>query len=125
MDLDKKILIADDFAEMRMIIRSILKNIGFTNINEADGGKAVLRLLKKQKYDLILCDWNMPDMPGVEVLRKIRSDDELKDMPFIMITAEAQKENILEALEAGVSSYIVKPFAAETVTKKINEIFGD
>lgn len=125
MDLDKKILIADDFAEMRMIIRSILKNIGFTNISEADGGKAVLRLLKKQKYDLILCDWNMPDMPGVEVLRKIRSDDELKDMPFIMITAEAQKENILEALEAGVSSYIVKPFAAETVTKKINEIFGD
>lgn len=125
MDLDKKILIADDFAEMRMVIRSILKNIGFTNINEADGGKAVLRLLRKQKYDLILCDWNMPDMPGVEVLRKIRSDDELKDMPFIMITAEAQKENILEALEAGVSSYIVKPFAAETVTKKINEIFGD
>lgn len=125
MDLDKKILIADDFTEMRMIIRSILKNIGFTNINEADGGKAVLRLLKKQKYDLILCDWNMPDMPGVEVLRKIRSDDELKDMPFIMITAEAQKENILEALEAGVSSYIVKPFAAETITKKINEIFGD
>lgn len=125
MDLDKKILIADDFAGMRMVIRSILKNIGFTNISEADGGKAVLRLLKKQKYDLILCDWNMPDMPGVEVLRKIRSDDELKDMPFIMITAEAQKENILEALEAGVSSYIVKPFAAETVTKKINEIFGD
>lgn len=125
MDLDKKILIADDFAGMRMVIRSILKNIGFTNINEADGGKAVLRLLKKQKYDLILCDWNMPDMPGVEVLRKIRSDDELKDMPFIMITAEAQKENILEALEAGVSSYIVKPFAAETVSKKINEIFGD
>lgn len=125
MDLDKKILIADDFAGMRMVIRSILKNIGFTNINEADGGKAVLRLLRKQKYDLILCDWNMPDMPGVEVLRKIRSDDELKDMPFIMITAEAQKENILEALEAGVSSYIVKPFAAETVSKKINEIFGD
>lgn len=125
MDLDKKILIADDFAGMRMVIRSILKNIGFTNINEADGGKAVLRLLRKQKYDLILCDWNMPDMPGVEVLRKIRSDDELKDMPFIMITAEAQEENILEALEAGASSYIVKPFAAETVSKKINEIFGD
>ena len=125
MDLNMKILIADDFPEVTRVIRNILKNIGFTNISEADGGKAVLRALKKEKYDLILCDWNMPDMSGVEVLKKIRSDDELKDIPFIMVTAETEKEKILAAIKAGVSNYIVKPFGAETISAVLKKVFGD
>ena len=119
-----KILIADDFPEVRRVIRNILKNIGFKNIREADGGKAVLRALKKDKYDLILCDWNMPDMSGMEVLKITRSDDKLKDITFIMVTAETEKEKILAAIKAGVSSYIVKPFTAETVSAKLNKLFG-
>ncbi|HDY87763.1 MAG TPA: response regulator [bacterium] len=125
MDLNMKILIADDFPEVTRLIRNILKNIGFTNIREADGGKAVLRALKKEKYDLILCDWNMPDMPGIEVLKKIRSDDELKDIPFVMITAETEKEKILAAIKAGVSNYIVKPFNAQTIREALKKVFGD
>ena len=119
-----KILVADDFPEVTRVIRNILKNIGFTNIREADSGKAVLRALKKEKYDLILCDWNMPDMTGVEVLKKIRSDDELKEIPFIMVTAEAEKEKILEAIKAGVSNYIVKPFTAQAISEAIKKVFG-
>ncbi|MBC8432223.1 MAG: response regulator [Desulfobacterales bacterium] len=125
MDLNMKILIADDLPEARMVIINFLENIGFTNIKEADGGTAVLRALKKEKYDLILCDWNMPDMSGVEVLKKIRSDDKLKDIPFIMVTAETEKEKILAAIEAGVSNYILKPFTAETISAKLKKVFGD
>ncbi len=124
MDLNMKIIIADDFPEVTRVIRYILMNIGFANIREADGGKVVLRALKKDKYDLILCDWNMPDMSGAEVLKKIRSDDELKDIPFIMITAEAEKEKILAAIKAGVSNYIVKPFSAETISEALKKVFG-
>ena len=124
MDMNIKILVADDFPEVTRVIRNILKNIGFTNIREADSGKAVLRALKKEKYDLILCDWNMPDMTGVEVLKKIRSDDELKEIPFIMVTAEAEKEKILEAIKAGVSNYIVKPFTAQAISEAIKKVFG-
>ena len=124
MDMNIKILVADDFPEVTRVIRNILKNIGFTNIREADSGKAVLRALKKEKYDLILCDWNMQDMTGVEVLKKIRSDDELKEIPFIMVTAEAEKEKILEAIKAGVSNYIVKPFTAQAISEAIKKVFG-
>jgi two-component system chemotaxis response regulator CheY len=124
MDLNMKIIIADDFPEVTRVIRNILKKIGFTNIREADGGKAVLRALKKEKYDLILCDWNMPDIPGIDVLKKIRSDDELKDIPFIMVTAETEKEKILAAIKAGVSNYIVKPFNAETINETLKKVFG-
>ena len=124
MDLNMKILIANNFPEIIMIIRNILRKIGFTNIKEANSGKTVLRVLKREKYDLILCDWDMPDMSGMEVLKKIRSDDESKDIPFIMVMAEAQKDNILESVEAGVNSIIVKPFSAETVSVKLNKIFG-
>jgi len=125
MDLNMKILIVDDFPEVTRLIRNILKKIGFANIREADGGKAALRALKKEKYDLILCDWNMPDMSGVEVLKKIRSDDELKDIPFIMVTAETEKEKILAVIKAGVSNYIVKPFTAETISETLKKVFGD
>ena len=125
MNLKMKVLIVDDFATMRRIVRNVLKQIGFTTMVEADNGKAALKVLKKEKIDLILCDWNMPEMPGIDLLKAIKSDDELKNIPFVMVTAEAQKENIIEAVKAGVSSYIVKPFTAETVTEKLNTIFKD
>jgi two-component system chemotaxis response regulator CheY len=125
MDIKKKVLIVDDFTEVTRFIRYSLKNIGFTNIREADSGKAALRALKKEKYDLIFCDWNMPDMSGMEVLKKIRSDDELKDIPFIMVTAKAEEEKILAAIEAGVSNYILKPFTAKTINETLDKVFCD
>ena len=123
MDLNMKVLIVDDFATMRRILKNVLRQVGFTNIIEADDGKAALKELKKEKFDLILCDWNMPEMPGIDLLRHVRSDDALKSIPFVMVTAEAQKENILEAVKAGVSNYVVKPFTAVTLKEKIDKIF--
>ena len=124
MDLKMKVLIVDDFATMRKILRNILKQIGFTDINEADDGNTALKALQKEKFDLVLCDWNMPEMPGIDLLNTVRSDDALKDIPFVMVTAEAQKDNILGAVQAGVSSYIVKPFTAETIAAKLKKVFG-
>lgn len=124
MDLSMKVLIVDDFATMRRIVRNILKQIGFKNIIEADDGKSALKELKKGKVDLILCDWNMPEMPGIDLLKAIRSDNELKDIPFIMVTAEAQKDNIVEAVKAGVNNYVVKPFTAETISEKLSKVFA-
>jgi len=124
MDLSMKVLIVDDFATMRRILRNILKQIGFTDITEADDGATALKELKKEKYDLVLCDWNMPEMPGIDLLKALKADEQLKNIPFVMVTAEAQKDNILEAVKTGVSSYIVKPFTAETVNEKLNKVFG-
>jgi two-component system chemotaxis response regulator CheY len=124
MDLKMKVLIVDDFATMRRILRNILKQIGFTNIVEADDGNTALKELQKEKIDLILCDWNMPEMPGIDLLKTLKADEQLKDIPFVMVTAEAQKDNIIEAVKTGVSSYIVKPFTAETVSEKLNKVFG-
>jgi len=124
MDLDMKVLIVDDFATMRRILRNILRQLGFTNINEADDGKSALKELKKEEFDLVLCDWNMPEMSGIELLNTVRSDEKLKETPFVMVTAEAQKDNIVEAVKAGVSNYIVKPFTAETVGEKLQKVFG-
>jgi len=124
MDLNMKILIVDDFATMRKILKNILKQLGFKNIIEADDGKSALKILKKENFDLILSDWNMPVISGLELLNKVKSDNELKNIPFVMVTAEAQKDNILEAVKAGVNSYIVKPFTPETVGEKLNKIFG-
>ena len=124
MDLNMDVLTVDDFATMRRILKNILRQIGFTNIYEADHGKSALNMLKKQKFDLILCDWNMPEMSGLELLNEIRSDNELKDTPFVMVTAEAQKNNIIEAVQAGVSNYVVKPFTAETISGKLEKVFG-
>jgi len=123
MDLSMKVLIVDDFATMRRILKNILKQIGFSNITEADDGKTALIELKKEQFDLVLCDWNMPEMSGLELLQKVRSDDELKDTPFVMVTAEAQKDNILEAVKAGVNNYVVKPFTAETIGEKLKKVF--
>jgi len=124
MDTNMRVLIVDDFATMRRILKNILKQIGFKNISEAENGKAALKELKSEKFDLVLCDWNMPEMPGIELLNQVRSDEQLKGIPFVMVTAEAKKENILEAVKAGVSSYIVKPFTAETVSEKLKKIFA-
>jgi two-component system chemotaxis response regulator CheY len=124
MDLNMSVLIVDDFATMRRILRNILKQIGFHDISEAEDGKTALTELKKKKCDLILCDWNMPEMSGLELLNTMKSDDGLKGVPFVMVTAEAQKDNILEAIKAGVNSYVVKPFTAETIEVKLKKVFG-
>ncbi len=124
MDLNMKVLVVDDFATMRRIIKNVLKQIGFSKINEADDGKSALKELKKEEYDLVLCDWNMPEMSGLDLLIAMKSDDQLKGIPFVMVTAEAQKDNILEAVKTGVNNYIVKPFTADTVEQKLKKVFG-
>ena len=125
MDLSLKILIVDDFATMRKILNNILKKIGFTNISEAANGKTALEKLKNEKFDLVFCDWNMPGMLGIDLLKTIRKDDELKKLPFVMVTAEAMKDNIIKAVKAGVTSYIEKPFSAEEVRVKLNKILSE
>lgn len=124
MDLSMKVLVVDDFATMRFIIRWALKHLGFTNIIEADDGSAALRELKREKVGLILSDWKMPRMTGLDLLRAVRSDESLKDIPFIMVTAEGQTDNVLEAVKTGVSSYIVKPFAPETLEGQIRQVLS-
>ena len=124
MDLDTRVLVVDDFATMRRIMKNILRQIGFQTIGEAENGKAALKELRTQKFGLIICDWNMPEMSGLELLTQIRSDNELKDIPFVMVTAQADKDDVLEAVKAGVSSYIVKPFTAETISEKLEKVFG-
>jgi len=119
MDLSMKVLIVDDFATMRRIMKNILKQLGFTNIIEADDGTTALEELKKTDVDLIISDWNMPKMTGLELLKTVRSTDNLKDLPFLMVTAEAQKQNVIDAVQAGVSNYVVKPFTAEAISEKI------
>ena len=124
MDLNMNVLIVDDFATMRRILKNIMKQLGFSNIIEAENGKDALKQLKAESVGLVLCDWNMPEMAGIDLLNAVRGDDQLKQTPFVMVTAEAQKENILEAVKAGVSSYIVKPFTAETVEEKLKKVFS-
>jgi len=124
MNRDIKILIVDDFATMRRIIKNILTQLGFKNFIEADDGSVAWEILQKEKVDFIVSDWNMPKMPGIELLKKVRADERLKDIPFLMVTAEAQKENIIEAVKAKVSNYIVKPFTPETLSEKIEKIFS-
>lgn len=121
---DMKILVVDDFATMRKIIKNILGQLGFKNIIEADDGTTAWEILQKEPVDLIISDWNMPKMSGLELLKKVRGDDKLKDTPFLMVTAEAQKEYIIEAAKYRVSQYIVKPFTPETLKEKLEKIFG-
>lgn len=123
-DYDMKVLIVDDFATMRRIVKNILTQIGFKNFIEADDGSTAWEILQKERVDLILADWNMPKMTGIELLKKVRADERFKDLPFLMVTAEAQKENIVEAVKARVSNYIVKPFTPETLSEKIEKIFS-
>lgn len=125
MNLKMRILVVDDFASMRKIIKGLLKQIGFQNIEEADDGSTALEKLKIGEFDLVICDWNMPKMPGIEVLKAVRNDPQLKDLPFLMVTAEAKKDNVIKAVKAGVNQYVVKPFTAETLQKKIKKIFDE
>ncbi|MCD6548902.1 MAG: chemotaxis response regulator CheY [Thermodesulfobacterium sp.] len=125
MDTNIKILVVDDFATMRKIIKNILTQLGFKDIIEADDGTTALELLKKQKVDLIISDWNMPKMSGIDLLKAVRADENLKDIKFIMVTAEAQKENVVEAIKHGVNQYVVKPFTPETLKEKLEKVFGD
>ncbi|MEW5722125.1 MAG: chemotaxis response regulator CheY [Thermodesulfobacteriota bacterium] len=122
-DKNMKILVVDDFSTMRRIVKNILRQLGFNNIVEADDGTTAAALLEREKVDLIISDWNMPHMTGIELLRHVRSTEEIKDIPFLMVTAEAQQENIIEAVKAKVSNYIVKPFTADTLHEKIEKIF--
>jgi len=126
MPVDKKmkILVVDDFATMRRIIKNTLRQIGYENVVEAEDGEAAVAKLETERIDFIVSDWNMPKMTGLELLRWVRSHDEFKDLPFLMVTAEAQKENILEAAKARVNNYVVKPFTAETMEEKIDAIMA-
>jgi two-component system chemotaxis response regulator CheY len=117
-----KVLVVDDFPTMRRIVKNLLKQIGFENIDETEDGVQALNKLKSGNYGLVVSDWNMPNMQGIDLLRKIRQDDALKEMPFLMVTAEAEKEKVIEAIKAGVDNYIVKPFTAEVLKEKLEKI---
>jgi two-component system chemotaxis response regulator CheY len=121
---DMKILVVDDMSTMRRIEKNILKELGFSNIEEAENGSEALTKLRANPCDLVVSDWNMPVMSGIELLRNIRADAGLKHIPVLMVTAEAQKENLVEAIQAGVSNYIVKPFTADTIKQKLEKIFA-
>ena len=124
MDIDKnmRILVVDDFATMRKVIRNLLRQTGYQNVTEAEDGVAALKELRSQKIDFVSSDWNMPNMTGIELLKAVRADSELSSLPFLMVTAESLKENVVEAVKAGVSNYIVKPFTAEVLSEKIEKI---
>ncbi len=123
-DTGMKVLIVDDYKTMLRILRNLLRQLNFHNVNEANDGAEALQLLRGDSYGLIISDWNMEPMTGIELLREVRSDDRLKPIPFIMVTAEDKTENIIAAKQAGVSNYIVKPFNAETLNKKISSVLG-
>jgi two-component system chemotaxis response regulator CheY len=117
-----KVLVVDDFPTMRRIVKNLLKQIGFENIDEAEDGTQALNKLKSGNYGLVVSDWNMPGMVGIDLLRNVRQDAALKEMPFLMVTAEAEKEKVIEAIKAGVDNYIVKPFTAEVLKEKLEKI---
>jgi len=116
-----KILVVDDFATMRKIVRNVLKQINQTDVTEAENGKAALAVLKSEQIGLIISDWVMPEMTGIDFLRACKEDPELKKIPFIMVTAEAQKESVIEAIKGGVDNYIVKPFTPDKLQAAINQ----
>lgn len=122
-DKNMRVLVVDDFSTMRRIIKNILRQLGFNNITEADDGTTAWDALNRDKIDFVISDWNMPKMAGIDLLRKVRASEEFGGLPFLMVTAEAQQENIIEAVQAKVSNYIVKPFTAETLGAKIDKIF--
>ncbi len=123
MNKNMKILIVDDFSTMRRIVKNLLRDLGFNNTQEADDGLTALPMLKKGEFEFVVTDWNMPGMQGIDLLKHIRADDELKHLPVLMITAEAKREQIIEAAQAGVNGYIVKPFTAATLKEKLDKIF--
>ena len=122
-DKNMRILVVDDFPTMRRIVRSLLKELGFTNVEEAEDGQDGLAKLREGGFDFVVSDWNMPNLDGLEMLKQIRADDAMKSLPVLMVTAEAKKDNIVAAAQAGANGYIVKPFTAVTLEEKLNKIF--
>lgn len=120
---EMSILVVDDMATMRRIIKNLLRDLGFTNTQEADDGLTALPLLQSGNFDFLVTDWNMPGMQGIDLLKAVRSDDKLKELPVLMVTAESKRDQIVEAAQAGVNGYVVKPFTAGTLEEKINKIF--
>ncbi len=127
MSVDKsmKILIVDDYKTMLRILRNLLRQLNFNNVDEATDGSMALQKLRQEPFGLVISDWNMEPMTGIQLLREVRADEKLKHLPFIMITAESKSENVIAAKEAGVSNYIVKPFNAETLKTKMASVIGD
>ena len=123
LDKNMKILVVDDFSTMRRIIKNLLRDLGFANIQEADDGNTALPMLKQGDFDFVVTDWNMPGMQGIDLLRAIRADASLKHIPVLMVTAEAKKEQIVAAAQAGVNGYVIKPFTAATLKEKLVKIF--
>jgi len=124
-DMNMNILVVDDYKTMLRILRNLLRQLNFSNIEEATDGAAALQKLRDTSFDLIISDWNMEPMTGIQLLREVRADGKLKHIPFIMITAESKSENVIAAKEAGVSNYIVKPFNAETLKSKMVSVLGE
>ncbi len=124
-DMNMPILIVDDYKTMLRIIRNLLKQLGFNNVDEATDGAAALQKLRDKSYDLVISDWNMEPMSGLQLLKEVRSDNKLKELPFVMITAESKSENVVAAKQAGVTNYIVKPFNAATLKTKLNAVLGN
>ena len=117
-----KFLVVDDYSTMRRIIKNLLHDLGYANVTEADDGNTALPMLKKGGFDFLITDWNMPGMAGLDLLKAVRADDVLKGMPVLMLTAEAKREQIVEAAQAGVNGYVIKPFTAATLKEKIDKI---
>jgi len=122
-DPKTKFLVVDDFSTMRRIVRNLLKELGYANVDEAEDGVMALQKLRSEKFDFVVSDWNMPNMDGLEMLKNIRADASLSSLPVLMVTAEAKKENIIAAAQAGASGYVVKPFTAATLDEKLSKIF--
>lgn len=123
MNKNMKILVVDDFSTMRRIIKNLLRDLGLQNVSEADDGTTALPMLQNGEYDFVVTDWNMPGMQGIDLLRAIRADERLRHIPVLMVTAEAKREQIIEAAQAGVNGYIVKPFTAATLKEKLDKVF--
>ncbi|MDA0998452.1 MAG: response regulator [Proteobacteria bacterium] len=124
-DMNMKVLIVDDYKTMLRILRNLLRQLNFGNVEEASDGGEALQKLRQDRFGLVISDWNMEPMTGIQLLRAVRSDDSLKHLPFVMITAESKSENVIAAKEAGVSNYIVKPFNAETLRTKLVSVLGE
>jgi len=124
-DLNMNVLIVDDYQTMLRILRNLLRQLNFKNIDEASDGSEALKKLRSKQFGLVISDWNMEPMTGIQLLREVRADEKLKHIPFVMITAESKSENVIAAKEAGVSNYIVKPFNAETLKGKLTSVLGD
>ncbi|MDR2876630.1 MAG: chemotaxis response regulator CheY [Chromatiales bacterium] len=123
MNKDLKFLVVDDFSTMRRIVKNVLQELGYSNIEEADDGKTALPMLQAGNFDFLITDWNMPGMQGIELLKAVRADAKLCKLPVLMLTAEAKREQIVEAAQAGVNGYVIKPFTAATLKEKMDKIF--